>query len=121
MIAENESHRVLLLGQDQSLYQQLLDVTTRSSSAINLVHADSLLALGSFAGLKEFDLIVVDYDLKSIRGIEVAQYVQAFFAEIPVIVLRTADEQIFFLWIKSSNLRFNVVLKCHESCVVNMA
>jgi DNA-binding NtrC family response regulator len=47
----------------------------------------SLLDLGSFARIKSFDLAIVDFYLGSIRGDEIAEYVDTFFGEVPVIIV----------------------------------
>lgn len=47
----------------------------------------SLIEMGSFARIKSCDLAVIDYFLESFRGDEVAEYVDTFFAEVPVLIV----------------------------------
>jgi DNA-binding response OmpR family regulator len=51
----------------------------------------SLVDLGSFARIKEFDLAIIDYYLGSIRGDEIAEYVDTFFDQVPVIIVSSED------------------------------
>ena len=69
----------------------------RSFGAVLVAHAvkkgfkptycTSLLDLGSFARIREFDIAIVDYYLGSLRGDEIAEYVDTFFREIPVVIV----------------------------------
>jgi DNA-binding response OmpR family regulator len=43
--------------------------------------------LGSFARIREYDVAVIDYFLGSMQGDEIAEYVDTFFSEIPVIIV----------------------------------
>lgn len=47
----------------------------------------SLIDMGSFARIKSFDIAIIDYFLESFRGDEVAEYVDTFFSEIPVLIV----------------------------------
>lgn len=51
----------------------------------------SLIDMGSFARIKEFDVAVIDYYLGSMRGDEIAEYVDTFFSEVPVIIVSSED------------------------------
>ena len=51
----------------------------------------SLVDMGSFARIKEFDIAIVDFYLGTIRGDEIAEYVDTFFDQVPVIIVSSAD------------------------------
>lgn len=51
----------------------------------------SLIDMGSFARIKEFDVAIIDYYLGSLRGDEIAEYVDTFFSEVPVIIVSSED------------------------------
>lgn len=51
------------------------------------LYCSSLIDLGSFARIREFDVAVIDYFLGSMQGDEIAEYVDTFFSEIPVIIV----------------------------------
>jgi DNA-binding NtrC family response regulator len=51
----------------------------------------SLVDMGSFARIKDFDIAIIDYFLGHLRGDEIAEYVDTFFANIPVIIV-SAEE-----------------------------
>ena len=52
--------------------------------------ATSLLELGSFARIREFDLAVIDFHMDTLQGDEVASYVDMFFAEVPVVMISSS-------------------------------
>lgn len=51
----------------------------------------SLVDMGSFARIREFDVAVIDYYLGSMRGDEIAEYVDTFFDDVPVIIVSSED------------------------------
>ena len=53
----------------------------------------SLVDMGSFARIKDFDIAVIDYFLGHLRGDEIAEYVDTFFDNIPVIIV-SAEESL---------------------------
>src|SRR5687768_1685397 len=48
---------------------------------------ESLYHLGSFACLREYDLAILDFHLDSINGVEIAEYVDTFFRQLPVLLV----------------------------------
>ncbi len=52
----------------------------------------SLLEMSSFAHLKDYDAAILDYQLDNLRGTEIAEYVDAFFPNLPVFLI-SADEK----------------------------
>jgi CheY-like chemotaxis protein len=81
--------KVLVLEDDQAFVDQLTGQGL--PSAVSIKTAQSLLELGSFAELQNYQLIVVRERLAAVRAIEVAQYVEAFFPSIPVIVITNSQ------------------------------
>ena len=60
----------------------------------------SLSDMTSFAELRNYDVAVLDYYLQSFKGPEIAEYIDVFFSELPVIVisggeLGAVDKQIW--------------------------
>lgn len=51
----------------------------------------SLVDMGSFARIKDYDLAVIDFYMDQIRGDEIAAYVDTFFKDIPVIIVSAED------------------------------
>ena len=51
----------------------------------------SLLEMGSFARIRDYDLALVDYYLESLKGDEIAEYVDTFFSQVPVIIVSAED------------------------------
>ena len=47
----------------------------------------SLVDMGSFARIKEFDIAIIDYYLGSMHGDEIAEYVDTFFRNVPVLIV----------------------------------
>lgn len=51
----------------------------------------SLVDMGSFARIKEYDLAIIDFYMDQIRGDEIAVYVDTFFKDVPVIIVSAED------------------------------
>lgn len=51
----------------------------------------SLDEMGNFTNLKNYDLVVVDYTLPNMTGVEIAEYIDIFFGDIPVILISASD------------------------------
>lgn len=47
----------------------------------------SLAEMSSFAALKDYDIAVIDFNLESFCGIEIAEYVEVFFKDLPVLIV----------------------------------
>lgn len=54
---------------------------------INLKSYASLAEMYTFAHLKNFDLALIDFHLESLCGIEIANYVDIFFDDLPVVLV----------------------------------
>lgn len=51
----------------------------------------SLIDMGSFARIREFDVAIIDYYLGTLRGDEIAEYVDTFFSDVPVIIVSSEN------------------------------
>lgn len=80
----------ILIIDDDVTFGAVMEATARRAGFDAEFHP-SLVELGSFARLREFDLAVVDYFLESLRGDEVAQYADTFFEGLPVIVVSAKE------------------------------
>lgn len=76
---------VLLIDDDDSFCQLMHAVA--SAAGLRLSYAAALDELPSLGSLAEYDLIIVDYNLQSFTGLEIAEYVDAFFAHLPVMMV----------------------------------
>ena len=81
----DNTNRILLLADDNDFGRSMLAAAGDLDFKLDFHH--SLMDLGSFAALGSYQLIVVDHYLESMRGDEVAQYVEAFFQHIPVLIV----------------------------------
>lgn len=77
--------RVLLVDDDPAF--GYLMKTVAKGLGIDLTHKTSLIELGSFAMIKDFDIAIIDFYLESLRGDEIAQYVDTFFNEMPIVIV----------------------------------
>jgi DNA-binding NtrC family response regulator len=85
---ENKSEpkmKMLIIDDDPSFGMVLQAVA--QSQGFYTHYVTSLLDLGSFARIKEFDVAVIDYYLGNLRGDEIAEYVDMFFQNIPVLIV----------------------------------
>ncbi len=76
----------ILLIDDDELFRALFKGVADSMGIPVTCHS-SLAEMHSFAALKDFDVAVFDYYLESFRGPEIAEYVDVFFRELPVILI----------------------------------
>lgn len=85
--------RILVLD-DDPVFGSLMIRLARSRGFDASWYA-SLIDMGSFARIKSCDIAVIDYFLESFRGDEVAEYIDTFFAEVPVLIVsgQVIDEE----------------------------
>lgn len=77
--------KVLLVDDDPSFGYLMTQVA--KSMGIDLTHKVSLIELGSFAMIKNFDIAMIDFYLENLRGDEIAQYVDTFFNDMPIVIV----------------------------------
>lgn len=78
--------RGILLIDDDDSFCHLMEVVARAS-AVPLTAVAALEDLPSLGSLRDFDLIIVDYNLAAFTGLEIAEYVDAFFGSLPVMMV----------------------------------
>ena len=78
--------RGLLLIDDDEWFRSLFTLICEAQG-IPITTFSSLADMPSFAALKDFDVIILDYYLESFRGPEIAEYIDVFFADLPVLVI----------------------------------
>ena len=83
--AESTKGNMLIIDDDPSFGMVLQAIAQNRGFETHYV--PSLLDLGSFARIKDFEIAVIDYYLGSLRGDEIAEYVDMFFQEVPVIIV----------------------------------
>lgn len=81
--------KVLLVDDDPTF--GFLMSTVAAGMGIDLTHRESLLDLGSFAMIRDFDIAMIDYYLENLRGDEIAQYVDTFFNDLPLVIVSAHD------------------------------
>lgn len=84
--------RILLIDDDVDF--AALSASYAGSKGLQLDYAASLLDLGRVGAFVDYDLVILDFRLKGMTGLEVADYIQAFFKNKPVILISAlpADE-----------------------------
>lgn len=80
----------LLIVDDDACFGALISAVAKDRGLVSRFFT-SLVDMGSFARIREFDVAVIDYYLGSLRGDEIAEYVDTFFSEVPVIIVSSED------------------------------
>ncbi len=80
----------LLVIDDDETFCKIVGAAGRSRGFETRCYS-SLVDMGSFARIKEFDVAIIDYYLGSMRGDEIAEYVDTFFRDIPVLIVSAKD------------------------------
>ena len=80
----------LLIVDDDECFGALVSAVAKDRGLIPKFFT-SLIDMGSFARIREFDVAIIDYYLGSLRGDEIAEYVDTFFADLPVIICSAED------------------------------
>lgn len=102
-----ESHRLKSTGTDFGYGEDVISIALIDDDedfgalmeylgteyGVNIIHFRSMTDLGSVGRLADFDAVVLDYKLDQITGIEIAEYLDAFFPWIPAIL--TSGEEYF--------------------------
>ncbi len=83
---ETEAGNILIID-DDPLCCELLKSYIESRTSYAADACLSLADLGSIGMLADYDLIIIDYELEDMTGIEIAEYLDAFFPHKPAIVI----------------------------------
>lgn len=81
--------RVLLID-DDPVFRNLMAEIARVRD-VHLDAYESLMDLGSVGLIGDYTVAIVDYCLEDMTGIEIGQYLQAFFAKTPMVLVSTLD------------------------------
>lgn len=85
----NVAKRIVLIDDDKDC--QMLFQVMGKSMGVEVDCYGSLAEMSTFAKLKQYDLAIFDYFLDSFVGTEIAEYVDAFFPNLPVIIISAND------------------------------
>jgi len=89
ILALPHKRRVVLIDDDEC-FRTLFRIVCEARG-VQVATFASLAEMPSFAALREYDVVVLDYYLESFKGSEIAEYVDVFFAHLPVVVISGAD------------------------------
>jgi|GEM_PF-5513992 len=79
-------HKGILLIDDDPWFRAVFRVVCEARG-LPITTFASLADMPSVAALKDYDLVIVDYYLESFTGTEIAEYVDAFFSQVPVVIV----------------------------------
>lgn len=82
--------RGLVLVDDDPHFSELFKKVAELQG-VKVACFSSLLEMSSFAHLKDYDAAVLDYQLDNLRGTEIAEYVDAFFPNLPVFLISSNE------------------------------
>ncbi len=83
--------RLVLIDDDISFCKMLSSFAL--SRGIHLDCFSSLQEMGFIGLMSRYDAAIVDFDLGSMNGIEIAEYLPAFFSEMPMILISGRDRR----------------------------
>jgi CheY-like chemotaxis protein len=87
VLARKDLSRLRMLLIDDDVAYGALMVKVAESQGIRLDFFPSLTAAGSVGALGQYDAAILDFFLDRFTGAEIAEYIDAFFASIPVMVV----------------------------------
>ena len=80
----------LVIFDDDPYFGALISATARNFGfAPN--YFQSLYAMGNFARIKDYDIAIIDVYMDSIRGDELAEYLDMFVVQVPVVLVSGKD------------------------------
>lgn len=82
----------LVLIDDDPLFGNIMVRCARAHGA-DIDYFSSLMEMGSIGRLSEYDAAIVDYDLGNMTGIEIAEYMQVFFGDTPMVLVSSLDRR----------------------------
>jgi len=90
MKAQDPSRKRFLLIDDDPIYRTIL-TRCAGMEGMDIDVFASLMDLGSVGLLGKYDAAIIDYDLESVNGLEIAEYFAALFGDIPMILVSEKD------------------------------
>lgn len=85
LMEANAQDRLLIIDDDVCFGAVMSAVASRQGFAVRFF--PSLVDMGSFARIKQFDIAIIDYFLGHLRGDEIAEYVDTFFDDVPIVIV----------------------------------
>ncbi len=85
-------HKTILLIDDDPDFRDLVSAVL-DSAVVSVEAFESIADIGSFAKIGTYDIAIIDCQLPVMRGVEIAQYIDTFFDDMPV-VLVSADQSL---------------------------
>jgi len=83
--------RLVLIDDDPVLGNAMVMAAKRLG--FELDYFESMLDLGFVGRLDDYDVAIVDYDLGSMNGIEIAEYLDALFGDIPMLLVSCTERE----------------------------
>jgi DNA-binding NtrC family response regulator len=78
--------KTILLIDDDAAFRKIFTAIARCKRLMVDAY-ESLADVGSISNLGKYDVVVLDYFLPSVNGVEIAEYIDAFFKDTPVVVI----------------------------------
>ena len=82
----NHAQDSYLLIDDDPLYRALVEATAEQMG-VELKSYPSIAEMGSCARIKDYAAVLLDYELEHLNGLEIAEYIDTFFKDIPVVLV----------------------------------
>lgn len=83
--------RVIVIDDDPIFLTLMMKAAKKSGFYVEIF--SSLEDLGHLGSLSEFDLAIVDYQLEQMTGLEIAEYLDVFFKDIPMILVSAREKE----------------------------
>jgi DNA-binding response OmpR family regulator len=80
----------ILVIDDDPTFRDLIR-TVGQALKLPVTTVASLEEMPSFAALKDYDIAIIDFNLESFCGIEIAEYVDVFFKSLPVLIISSEN------------------------------
>ena len=92
MTTDAYTNRSVVLIDDDLTFCKLIEAFA-NSRGISIDCYESLQAMGSVGKLSNYAVAIVDYDLGSMNGIEIAEYLPVFFDDMPMVLISSQKRQ----------------------------
>ena len=80
----------ILVIDDDPIFRDLIR-TVGQALKLPVTTVASLEEMPSFAALKDYDIAIIDFKLERFCGIEIAEYVDVFFKNLPVLIISSEN------------------------------
>lgn len=86
-----ESRRMVLIDDDPAFCQ--IVASFAASRGLDLDYYSTLHEMGSLGKLSDYAIAIVDFDLGSMNGLEIAEYLPIFFGDMPMVLISGKHRQ----------------------------